>query len=801
MKKPKKRIFSKSGGLVFILMVIFMAAGSVPAADKYWAGFSSDWIEDSNWADGERPAWGDSVFIWNTTDPDPAIAGAVNFNDPGNPKLKYLQIDNPDLVDDDTTLYQNSLVITTELTEVGVKKGVSVFDQRGGKHQVIGGGLHLGVEPDSSGFYALIDAILSVGGHEKIGLGGQGNFSQENGLVLPDGSPNLQCTPNNPPINPPPVTPPPIEPVHTVGKNLYLGYLEGSHGQFNIEAGSLTVGGSIRVANSGTGMFNHANSRVTVKGNDPDPLENSLQALAGDEFSNLRRKRVTAPSLECHSTSKNPGLIVGLNNFGTYSLTGGTLNVNYSEIIGWGAGSRHYYYNEETKEVDWGYSASFTQSFGSHKVSGNFIVAKHDDLTEYPVLPTSIYYTYPNYYSLNGASIYGQNVPSGAEKGLLDVGGFSSVGYLGYGAIYQDGGAIKVRGIDPALTNLGLRTAYSSESPTLQCHTNQRQYIGLTVGRGGTGEYYLSNGELLVSRGEAIGVFGGSDGAFYHTSGSHYVGGALTIALLPDSKGFYQFLDGLLVARGGLVNNGTFEMYGGDVQAKVTNNGNFLVKKPAFPQPEQTNPAIVGDFYNRENATLAVNGATVKFDKQVYNNGYLEILGDAAVTFKHLTINPAGYLTAGVVDPSTLTIIGEVINDPNIPAVVTITGNLVNKSTKPLEWNMDSATLAFSGSGTHFFKTGNDASGDWESNFGWGAPFSGFRAIYMPRRSTWRQTETESRTCSGTAASKSSTTQPPAGSQRWPERNYIAPGADRSVILITPVFLSRIAFNLLTGLV
>jgi hypothetical protein len=301
------------------------------------------------------------------------------------------------------------------------------------------------------------------------------------------------------------------------------------------------------------------------------------------------------------------------------------------------------------------------------------------------------------------------------------VGGFSSVGYLGYGAIYQDGGAIKVRGIDPALTNLGLRTAYSSESPTLQCHTNQRQYIGLTVGRGGTGEYYLSNGELLVSRGEAIGVFGGSDGAFYHTSGSHYVGGALTIALLPDSKGFYQFLDGLLVARGGLVNNGTFEMYGGVVQAKVTNNGNFLVKKPAFPQPEQTNPAIVGDFYNRENATLAVNGATVKFDKQVYNNGYLEILGDAAVTFKHLTINPAGYLTAGVVDPSTLTIIGEVINDPNIPAVVTITGNLVNKSTKPLEWNMDSATLAFSGSGTHYFKTGNDASGDWESNFGWGA--------------------------------------------------------------------------------
>ncbi len=95
-----------------------------------------------------------------------------------------------------------------------------------------------------------------------------------------------------------------------------------------------------------------------------------------------------------------------------------------------------------------------------------------------------------------------------------------------------------------------------------------------------------------MSRGEAIGVFKGSDGYFQQNSGSHYVGEALTIALLPDSKGLYEFYDGLLVARGGLVNNDRFNMFSGILQAKVINNSSFLVSKPLPPDPNDPNPPV-----------------------------------------------------------------------------------------------------------------------------------------------------------------------------------------------------------------
>jgi hypothetical protein len=388
-------------------------------------------------------------------------------------------------------------------------------------------------------------------------------------------------------------------------------------------------------------------------------------------------------------------LIIGRNNQGIYNLEAGTLTVNNSEIIGWGPGSRFF----DTGNGS-GYSSFFTQDHGTHKVNGNFIVAKHDDLTDYPVLPFPVD-SYPNYYSLNGTSIYEPNAPADSEKGLLDVGGYASVGYLGYGAIYQDGGTIKVRGVDQELINIGLRTASSPETPSLQCNTTQRHYIGLTVGRSGVGEYYLSNGEVLVSRGEAIGVFKGSKGTFVHNSGSHYVGGILTLALLPDSKGFYEFYDGLLAARGGLVNNGDFKMYGGVLQAKVTNNGLFLVGKPETGKPA---PSIIGDFFNKEKATLTLEDTAVKFGTNFYNSGIINSANKSLIstpTFKNLTINESGGLDLTIDE-------------------ITVTGNLTNKSTKPDLWKTKLALLAFNGPGTHTFKTGNDSSGDWSKNFGWG---------------------------------------------------------------------------------
>ena len=160
---------------------------------------------------------------------------------------------------------------------------------------------------------------------------------------------------------PPGTPPPPVEPVHTVGKNLYLGIAAGSYGQFNIDAGSLTVGGSIRVGNEGEGQFNQTDGLVTVKGDDPDPLENEVLRSASDGAYNQRRMKGSGPSLQCHSTGRYPGLIVGLNNFGEYNLTRGTLKVNFSEIIGLGEGSD---------------GSRFIQNYGTHKIAGNLYVAR-----------------------------------------------------------------------------------------------------------------------------------------------------------------------------------------------------------------------------------------------------------------------------------------------------------------------------------------------------------------------------------------------------------------------------------------
>jgi hypothetical protein len=414
-----------------------------------------------------------------------------------------------------------------------------------------------------------------------------------------------------------------------------------------------------------------------------------------------RLKAATAPSLECHAP-KNPGLIVGVNNKGEYHLTGGTLKVNFSEIIGWGKGSHGSFFN---------------QTKGTHKVSGNLFIAKYPDVASY------------NSFSLLGASIYdAQDLPPDTDKGLLEVGGFTSVGYLGYGEFSQEGGSVKIRGIDPDLVNLSLRTAYEPATPSLQCHTNQKQYIGLTIGRKGLGAYWLTDGELQVSRGEAIGVFDKSEGTFYHTSGSHYVGGVLTIGLTPGSKGLYKLDNGLLVARGGLVNNGEFTMSGGLLQAKVTNNYKFLTKglpatlaasaTPTLP----TGTTIQGDFYNQEKGTLTLDNSKVKFGKNFYNSGIIqsvntpsETLGIAVAgnsisqpTFQNLTINPTGILTLS--------------SDK-----IAITGNLINKSGRPNDWHTEYADLVFTGPGTHYFKPGSVVPAEgvdpWKNNFAWNSLF------------------------------------------------------------------------------
>ena len=140
----------------------------------------------------------------------------------------------------------------------------------------------------------------------------------------------------------------------------------------------------------------------------PDKVSEGTLSSSPD-FSAISKKNLKNNKLECVS-SREPGLIVGLenvdiksedsnkedlDNFGQYNLTGGTLNVNYSEIIG----------------LDNGGDGDFIQTNGTHTINGNLYLGKEMaaleifNLSANPQIRTSV--------------------------GLLDVHGFASVGYLG----------------------------------------------------------------------------------------------------------------------------------------------------------------------------------------------------------------------------------------------------------------------------------------------------------------------------------------------------------------------------------
>ncbi len=262
-------------------------------------------------------------------------------------------------------------------------------------------------------------------------------------------SPSLGCTP---PVTPPP----PTGPIHSVGKNLYLGFETDGFGEFNLSDSSLTVGGSIRVGRKGTGLFDQNNSTVKIKGNnypDPDHQVGEGKLSYSTDFSPLSKKNLKNNKLECIS-SREPGLIVGLENTGKYLLTGGTLNVNFSEVIG----------------LDKGGKGSFIQTNGAHTINGDLYLGKGTDSD--------------GSFDLSVNPPPSPDTPTPPEVGLLDVHGFASVGYWSEGNFLQTGGTVKIRGIDQEVNLKGKSLSNTlSKGSSLSC-SQQQQYIGLTIGRG-----------------------------------------------------------------------------------------------------------------------------------------------------------------------------------------------------------------------------------------------------------------------------------------------------------------------------
>jgi hypothetical protein len=655
--------FKKSflGGLFFGLAAMLIVTSPALAVETKWAVLQGDWNIPGNWTGGVVPTQGDDVLI--------DIPGAeVTYQNSSNPTLNSLQLGlKPEESSSLEFLFYHDPkpgqdLLTVKNAEIG-SKGTANYFHNGGSLKVLQD-LTLGTAIDGQGLYYMGGSgALSVGGNETLGQAGAGYLLQLGSTISSGRPPALGCTPPKP-------TSPPVVPPHSVGKNLYLGVESGSDGEFNLSASSLTVGGSIRVGIKGTGLFDQDSSIVKIKGNDPDPLANDGVLSSSPVFSAISKTNLKNNKLECVS-SRGPGLIVGLENEGYYNLKGGTLNVNYSEIIGLDENGEGY----------------FDQSNGTHIIDGNLYLAKE-------------------------ANSYGQflfsvpqssETPTPPEVGLLDVHGFASVGYLGEGWFLQNGGTVKIRGIDQEVNLKGTKSLSTTLSKGASISCSQQQYTGFTVGRGGIGAYDLNDGELLVSRGEIIGMLSGSNGTFSQFGGNHFIGGNLTIARDSGSKGLYTLTDGTLKVQGSLLNNpdGTFDYYGGELLANVINKGTFNAYGPgtrAFPK----------QFFNYGTFKLTSPSlGTAAFAQKFRNYGIYESSGNPGVDsrFTYLYIADQGRVVAGALDN------------------YYVAKEFINTSTRKTEWKTDTANLIFTGPGRKPFKTGsaNNGADGFADNFAWGS--------------------------------------------------------------------------------
>jgi len=686
--------FKKSllGGLFLGLAAMLIVTSPVLAVETTkWDVLKGDWDNPDNWTNGV-PLKNYDVFI--------DIPGAVvTYLNSSNPTLRSLLLDPSDPQKGEVALTQAQDILTVKNTEIG-SKGTAIYNLNGGTHKVLQD-LTLGTAADGEGIYNIMGGFLSVGGHETLGLAGKGYLLQL-GLgnsLSSESPPSLGCTPPVPP-------PPPVGPTHSVGKNLYLGFESSSDdevdfdGEINLVNSSLTVGGSTRVGIRGTGLFQQTDSIVKIKGNhyeDPDNMSGSPSTVGegalsySPNFSALSKKNLKNNKLECVS-SRESGLIVGLENEGQYDLKGGSLNVNYSEVIGLANGGK----------------GQFNQTDGTHNINGNLYLGKGKD-------------------SFGNFNLYVNrpqtDPPTPPGVALLDVHGFASVGYLGEGNFFQNGGTVNVMGIDQEVNQKGKSLSNTlSKGSSLSC--SQHQYIGFTVGRGGIGSYFLHDGELVVSHGEIIGMISGSDGTFTQVGGNHFIGGDLTLARDPGSKGskgskgLYTLSDGTLKVHGSLLNNvgGTFDYYGGELQANVINKGTFTAYGPG----ERTFPnqffnygtfEIIGQpsgtaSFAQKFRNYGVYKSTVMAGNTTGTSGKIAGTPSAESRFTYLYIVSEGYIDAGA-------------DNYYITKEFNNTSTLKEKS----KWKTDMANLIFTGPGRKPFKAGSahKESDGFVDNFAWGS--------------------------------------------------------------------------------
>ena len=580
-------------GVAAILAGLLLSPWTAQAVTKTWNCTNSWWDLTNCWSPTGVPVLADDV----TAGPVSATNTFLRFDSAtGTRSANSLVINSGTANAISFVQSGGNLTITTD--EVVGSTGTGAFTHSGGTNTV-NNYLYLGYNSGSNGSYALSGTGSLSAYQEFIGYSGAGAFTQSGGT-------------------------------NTVNY-LYLGSNSGSNGTYSLSgSGSLTAG-TENIGYSGTGAFTQSGGTHTINNNltlGSDSTGSGIYNLSG-------------------GTLNVGGDIVNGTGSSTFNLDGGALNVTGSSIsldffrIGNASGSNGSFtlgsgktLTAVTEVIGYSGTGSFTQSGGTHTVSGN----------------------------LNLGYNSGSNGTYNLNAGSLLNGGNEYIGFSGTGNFTQSGGTHTVGTYLFLGYNYGSTGSYTLSGGTLNVAADIGDYAGngtfnldggtlnvtgsfidvanfrLGNAAGSNGNFMLASGKTLMAGTEVIGNNG--TGTFTNSGGTNTVG---TLAI---NNGTYTLSGGTLTVNTSMDNSGVFELAGGTLTGNGTLANNNLVS--GFG-------TIGGSGGFVSNALLTQNGGNITLTNTGANANYGNI--DLATPYQ-LRLNGANLSNSGTINLNSAVVTG-----------------------------------------------------------------------------------------------------------------------------------------------
>ncbi|MBI4938620.1 MAG: PEP-CTERM sorting domain-containing protein [Nitrosomonadales bacterium] len=444
------------------------------------------------------------------------------------------------------------------------RAGTGTFTQSGGTNTT--GALYLGLYSGGIGSYNLGAGSLSAGS-ETIGNSGSGTFTQSGGT-------------------------------NTVTNTLTLGTNSGSSGTYNLNGGTFNVGSIANGAGVSTfnldgGTLNFTGTSISLDNfnignasgsNGSFTLNTGKTLTASNETIGYMGVGTFTQSGGTHTVATSLTMGKNAGSGGTYTLNGGTLNVN---SIANGAGISTFNLDGGTLSLT-GSSISLDRSYigrasgsnGSFTLGAGQTFAASFEYIGHS--GTGAFTQNDGTNTVDGSLYLGYNSGSSGSYNLnagnLSASGSEMIGVYGTGAFTQSGGTNTADILELGF-NSGSNVTYNLSAGNLNAAyetigamgngtfnqsggTNTVSNTIFELGRdsGGNGTYDLSGGSLSA-RYEVIGSSG--TGAFNQTGGTHTVTGTMTLAAISGSTGTYNLTGGALTVNGGIANNAGGSFFAG----------------------------------------------------------------------------------------------------------------------------------------------------------------------------------------------------------------------------------------------